>query len=330
MIRQIFIVTCLVLVSATRLAAPNDSTLARTERGPVRGLAVNGVVAFKGIPFAAPPVGAAPGDSLFLNVWRPFDTSAGANLPVLVWMHGGFVGGGTPAYDGSAFARQEIVFVSANYRFARPGFFATPALLAANQGLVGDFAYEDQVMALQWVRRNIGAFGGDARRITIIGDLAGGASVLRHLVSPGSLGLFQQTIVMSGGSSRGPLTLPLEEFFRAGTMANVPVIIGADMTRDEPARLVARTVTARGQRAWRYRIAYGAESTQVALAFNAYVTNFVKDGDPNGGGLPGWRAHEPSRQRLMVFAPEGPQYGPDPRAVALVKRAADAWAAAWH
>ena len=406
MIRKIFIATCLVLTSATSLAAPDDTTLARPESGPVRGHAVNGVVAFRGIPFAAPPIGAlwwraphpvrkwtderdatsfghdcmqvasklapisttAAEDCLFLNVWRPFDTHAGHNLPVLVWIHGGFVVGGTsiPAYDGRAFARHGIVFVSANYRLARPGFFANSALLAANEGLVGDFAYVDQVKALQWVQRNIGALGGDATRVTIIGEVQGGASVLWHLASPGSHGLFHQAIVMTGGRGRGTLTPPLEEFLRAGPVANVPVIIGADMIRDEPSRLLARTVTARGQRLWRYRIAYAAESTrlhskqqadatdaielpflfrtldtkygdsvtakdeQVALALNTYVTNFVKDGDPNGSGLPGWRAFAPSRHNLMTFTPEGPQYGFDPRARTLVQRAADAWAANWR
>ena len=101
----------------------------------------------------------------------------------------------------------------------------------------------------------------------------GGASVLRHLASPGSHGLFHQAIVMSGGSRRGPLTPPVEEFFRAGTVASVPMIIGTDMPRDEPARLVARTVTARGQRAWRYRIAYAAESTQVQSKQRPTVSN---------------------------------------------------------
>jgi carboxylesterase type B len=239
---------------------------------------------------------------------------------------------------------------------ARPGLFTHPALLAANVGLVEHFGYADQVNALQWVQRNIEAFGGNARRVTIIGESLGGASIIRHLTSSSSFGLFHQAMIMSGGSHWGPITRPLEDVLREGRVADVRVIIGADMSRDEPARMVARKVTAQGQRAWLYRFTGDTTRTQsrsadavelpfvfrtldstiesvtlnderIALAFNAYVSRFVKHGDPNGDGLPGWPPFESSALNLMHFAHEGPGYERDPRDVELVERAAGAWVA---
>jgi para-nitrobenzyl esterase len=119
----------------------------------------------------------------------------------MVWIHGGaYVNGGTstPLYDGGAFARQGIVFVSVNYRLGRFGFFAHPALIAANEGPIGNFAYMDQIAALRWVQRNVAAFGGNPDQVTLIGESAGGDSVMHLLTSPLTKGLFQRVIVMSG------------------------------------------------------------------------------------------------------------------------------------
>jgi para-nitrobenzyl esterase len=155
----------------------------------------------------APPVTVPDEDCLVLNVWRPADAAPGAKLPVLFWIHGGgYVNGGSsPAvYDGSALARRGIVFVSANYRLGRFGFFAHPALLAAQEGPVGNFGLMDQIAALHWVRRNVAAFGGDPERVTLLGQSAGGDAVLHLLVSPEAKGLFHGAVVLSGGG-RGPL-----------------------------------------------------------------------------------------------------------------------------
>ena len=139
-------------------------------------------------------------------------------LPVLVWIYGGaFIGGGTsfPVYGGEAFARQDIVFVSFNYRLGRLGFFAHPALTQeaglqpARAGPLGNYAYLDQIAALKWVKRNIAAFGGDPARVTVMGESAGGISVLDLLVSPLAKGLFQQAIVMSGGGRAAMSNRPL-------------------------------------------------------------------------------------------------------------------------
>jgi para-nitrobenzyl esterase len=151
-------------------------------------------------------------DCLYLNVWRP--AHARGPLPVLVWIYGGaFIGGGTsfPVYDGDAFARQGIVFVSLNYRLGRLGFFAHPALTAEGAGPLGNYAYLDQVAALKWVKRNIAAFGGDPAHVTLMGESAGGISVLDLLVSPLAKGLFQQAIVMSGGGRAAMSNRPLHD-----------------------------------------------------------------------------------------------------------------------
>ena len=131
----------------------------------------------------------------------------------MVWIYGGgFVNGGSsPAvYDGSAFARRGIVFVSMNYRLGRFGFFAHPALTAETpKGTpLGNYGFLDQLAALQWVKRNAAAFGGDPSNVTIFGESAGGGSVNALMISPMAKGLFHKAIVQSGGGrSRGPISM---------------------------------------------------------------------------------------------------------------------------
>lgn len=141
-------------------------------------------------------------DCLYLNVWRPAQRAEAA-LPVMVWIHGGgFVMGssGTPVLDGSAIARRGIVVVSFNYRLGRFGFFAHPVLSAAQHDEpLGNYGLMDQIAALRWVRRNIGAFGGDAGNITIFGDSAGGTSVLQLMAIDQARGLFHKAIAQSAG-----------------------------------------------------------------------------------------------------------------------------------
>jgi len=154
-------------------------------------------------PSDAAPLGTGTAeDCLYLNVWRPEAKSDGL-LPVMVWIYGGgwVNGGSSPAvYDGSEFARQGIVFVSFNYRVGRFGFFAHPALTRERKdGLLGNYGDMDQIAALKWVQRNIKAFGGNPKNVTIFGESAGGVSVHTLLTSPLSVGLFQKAIVESGG-----------------------------------------------------------------------------------------------------------------------------------
>ena len=158
----------------------------------------------------------APGpmseDCLYLNLWVP---RGGAKLPVMVWIHGGgyAAGSGTMAlYDGKALAKRGVIVVTINYRLGRLGFFAHPALKAERDAKypgepMGLYGILDQIAALQWVRRNIEAFGGDPGNVTIFGESAGGGSVTQLMVSPLSKGLFARAISQSGatGTSSEPL-----------------------------------------------------------------------------------------------------------------------------
>src|SRR3954452_23723890 len=143
-------------------------------------------------------------DCLTLNVFRPGADHrsargrhrGGRRLPVLFWIHGGgLVNGSGDQHDGALLARtNRIVVVSINYRLGVFGFLALPGIGAG----AGDFGLLDPQAGLRWVRRNIGAFGGDPRRITIAGEAAGGFSTCAHLTSPAVRGLFDGAIVQSG------------------------------------------------------------------------------------------------------------------------------------
>jgi carboxylesterase type B len=133
-----------------------------------------------------------PGEEcLNLNIWTP--DVGGSGLPVLVWIHGGAFRTGSnavPTYDGSAFARDGVVFVSINYRLGVEGFADLPGA-PPNRGLL------DQLFALEWVQDNIAAFGGDPTRVTVAGESAGAMSVTT-LLSLDRRGLFHQAIMQSG------------------------------------------------------------------------------------------------------------------------------------
>src|SRR5689334_12182582 len=120
-------------------------------------------------------------DCLFLNVWTPAAATKKSKLPVMVWIHGGafvFGSGAQGDYTAAPFAKQGVILVSINYRLGRLGFFAFPALGQENpKEHKGNYAYMDQIAALQWVQKNIGEFGGDPNNVTIFGESAGGVSV---------------------------------------------------------------------------------------------------------------------------------------------------------
>ena len=144
-----------------------------------------------------------------MNVWRPADPAT-RNAPVMVWIYGGGFTGGSSASantSGAGFAKQGVVLVAMNYRVGRFGFFAFPALRDEHpEEEKGNYAYMDQIAALQWVKRNIAAFGGNPNNVTIFGFSAGGVSVHSMLASPMARGLFQKAIVESGGSRDSVLT----------------------------------------------------------------------------------------------------------------------------
>lgn len=141
-------------------------------------------------------------DCLYLNIWTPARTT-NDRLPVMVWIHGGgfSAGSGTvPLYDGEAMARKGILFITINYRLGIFGFFAHPEL--SNESpykTSGNYGILDQIAALQWVKDNIVAFGGDPNNVTIAGQSAGAFSVNVLMASPLAKGLFQKAIAESGG-----------------------------------------------------------------------------------------------------------------------------------
>jgi para-nitrobenzyl esterase len=149
----------------------------------------------------------APGvseDCLFLNVWTPVTLTGSAHppstLPVLVWIYGGGFNegsGAVPVYNGTNLAKKGIVVVNLNYRVGSLGFMAHPDLTKEQSGASGNYGIQDQIAALQWVRDNIKAFGGDATRVTIAGQSAGAMSVQALLVSPLAKGLFRSAITQS-------------------------------------------------------------------------------------------------------------------------------------
>ena len=142
-------------------------------------------------------------DCLYLNVWTAAK-SAKERLPVMVWIHGGGFtrgSGSSAGYDGEILARKGAVVVTINYRLGVFGFFAHPALTAESEHHAsGNYALLDQIAALEWVKKNIGAFGGDAKCVTIFGESTGSWAVNALMASPRAKGLFQRAIGESGGS----------------------------------------------------------------------------------------------------------------------------------
>jgi para-nitrobenzyl esterase len=140
-------------------------------------------------------------DCLFLNVWTPAK-SATDRLPVMVWIHGGGFQSGSvavPMYNGEGLAGKGVVVVSLNYRLGIFGFLAHPDLdRESPHGVSGNYGTLDQIAALQWVARNIAAFGGDRKRVTIFGQSAGGGSVQFLSLSPLARGLFQRAVSENG------------------------------------------------------------------------------------------------------------------------------------
>jgi para-nitrobenzyl esterase len=215
----------LVLFSGTSWSDTGDGPIVKVKQGKVQGVVANDVAVFKGVPFAAPPTGdlrwqppkaaekwsatrAATAfgptcvqaeDCLTLNIYQPGNAKAGAKLPVMVWIHGGaFIFGSGSVYDGTQFAKQGVVVVTVNYRLGRAGWFAHPALTAASKDPLGNYGLLDQIAALEWVRDNIDAFGGDKQNVTIFGESAGAISINYLMLAPQAKGLFAKAIAESG------------------------------------------------------------------------------------------------------------------------------------
>lgn len=172
-------------------------------------------------------------DCLFLNVWTPRPERS-AKLPVMVWIHGGayiFGAGGLNIYDGAPMARKGAVMVNFNYRLGQLGFFRHPALLKEDQAAPANFGLLDQIAALQWVRDNIAEFGGDPNNVTIMGQSAGGKSVLALFASPLARGLFNKGVAQS--SYIVPDATEAKALAAGGKVADALGLKGADATAAE-------------------------------------------------------------------------------------------------
>ena len=170
---------------------------------PIQPLIPNDAI-MRQFSFATPPECGISEDCLYLNVWTP--TIAGPH-PVVVWLYGGghrLGSGSHPSSDGAALARQGVVVVSLNYRVGALGYLAHPAL-TEEAGVSGNYAGLDIIAALQWVQRNIAAFGGDPACVTLFGQSAGAAHLHVLMASPLARGLFHRAIAHSGGRARGGL-----------------------------------------------------------------------------------------------------------------------------
>jgi para-nitrobenzyl esterase len=236
---------CLAASAGPLRAADFPGTI-RIDSGLLSGVPASdtAITVFKGIPFAAPPVGhlrwrppvapakwsgvrkadhfgspcgqisrtaPIPGsqnavippseDCLYLDVWTPAKR-AGEKLPVMVWIYGGGFQAGSssnPQFDGEGLAAKGVVRVQMNYRLGIFGFLSHPDLdKESPHGVSGNYGLLDQIAALQWVQRNIAAFGGDPRRVTIFGQSAGGGSVHFLSLSPLARGLFQRAVSENG------------------------------------------------------------------------------------------------------------------------------------
>ncbi len=223
--------------AAACCAAP----IATTESGALVGTFDNGLNVYKGVPYAAAPIGdlrwrppkphapwtgtrkatafspaciqqgvSMPGetppvvseDCLYLNIWSP-TARVQAHLPVIVWIHGGGYRNGSaamPLYWGDRLAGKGVLVVTVAYRLGPLGFLALPELTRESPlHTSGNYGLMDQIAALEWIHRNIAAFGGDAQRVTIAGQSSGSISISVLMASPRAKGLFQRAIGESGG-----------------------------------------------------------------------------------------------------------------------------------
>ncbi|HTD39785.1 MAG TPA: carboxylesterase family protein, partial [Mucilaginibacter sp.] len=240
--RKGFIILAFTMFAGTCGLAQTNQV--KIENGTLEGTtnAATGIRSFKGIPFAAPPVGdlrwkepqpvqnwegvrkadhfgnnamqknvfgdmmfrssGMSEDCLYLNVWTPAKSSK-VKLPVLVYFYGGgFVAGdgSESRYDGESMAQKGIVTLTVNYRLGVFGFLAHPELTAESpHHASGDYGLLDQHAALEWVKKNIAAFGGNPHRVTIAGESAGSIAVCAQMVSPLSKNLIAGAIGESGG-----------------------------------------------------------------------------------------------------------------------------------
>lgn len=243
----------ILMVFYTGLGIAQQPAPVTVEGGLLQGTSEDKLTVYRGIPFAAPPVGDlrwrapqpaakwegvkqatkfAPGpiqggnppsgkseDCLYLNIWTPAK-SASDRIPVLVWIYGGGFNGGATSernYSGEKLAKKGVVLVSIAYRVGQLGFLVHPELSAESPNHVsGNYGLLDMIAGLKWIQKNMAAFGGDPDKVTIFGESAGGIAVSMLCASPLAKGLFHGAISQSGGSfgPPRPTTFPGENLRR--------------------------------------------------------------------------------------------------------------------
>jgi para-nitrobenzyl esterase len=237
LLARLAIALTLIIPGAAMSTSPNASApTVDAPAGTIRGVVDGGIRVFRGIPFADAPRWRSPvpkarfdgifeasqfgpacfqpstkldsiyttdpwpmsEDCLSLNVWSPPQAK---RAPVFVWIYGGALWSGTsrdPLYDGRKMAERGVVVVSINYRVGILGWLAHPELSAESKdGISGNYGLQDQIAALEWVKRNIASFGGDPGNVTIAGESAGALSVMYLMASPPARGLFHKAIAQS-------------------------------------------------------------------------------------------------------------------------------------
>ena len=338
---RLFGAAMLVLLAANLATAQPVGTAAGTVKGTTT--ADGKIRIFKGIPYAAAPVGEnrwrepkpapawqgvrdalefgaqcmqgqvfdditfprpASEDCLNLNIWTPAAT-ANDRLPVMVWIHGGGfqVGAGAePRHDGEAFARKGIILVTINYRLGIFGFLSHPELTRESaHNASGNYGLLDQIAALQWVKANIAAFGGDPSNVTIFGESAGSFSVSALMASPVAAGLFHKAIGESGAyftGGTGTLGLqPLEATEEQGTKfaASIGAASLADLRAKSSEELLAAAMKAQPR--------FSPSVDGYVLRESAYTT-FAAGRQAHVPLLAGWNADE--SRASVTLNPEKP------------------------
>lgn len=248
---MLLIIVCLVLAvgagcsdKESGTAETQNAPVVSTSSGTIKGTSVDGVVTFKGVPFAQPPVKdlrytppkpvkpwedtldctefkpSAPQvakedlttseDCLYLNIWAPenaVDRKQKENLPVLVFIHGGAYASGSASdakFDGTAYAKDGVICITVSYRLNALGFL-TSKEIEKESGYMGNLGVLDQIQSLKWINENIERFGGDSNKITISGESAGSMSASNLIFSPLAKGLFHQAIMESGALFSQPI-----------------------------------------------------------------------------------------------------------------------------
>ena len=210
-------------------------------------------------------------DCLYLNVWTP-QLEPGAPLPVMVWLHGGSnrVGSGTEAgYDGANLASHGVIIVTVNYRLGAMGFFSHPELTSESpHHSSGNYGLLDQIAALEWVQRNIAAFGGDPTNVTLFGESAGSIDATTLMASPLTENLFRRVIAESGPA------------FGLGPERTV--------VQMQPLGLAVGKEAAGGKPGSQLQVLRSLPATRIAEIEDRLIASNFKGYDPNASIVDGW------------------------------------------